>query len=196
MVELVRRTTDGVRGVTAEVVDACATGLPDASYDAVVFRMGLMLCAEPGRATAECRRVLVPGGRLGVAVWAGMEHNPWVTAVGMSAMSHGAVAGPLPISPGGVFSLGSPEALRAAVEAGGFRDVSIEEIDATHDFASADEHFDTVSTLSGPLAVALAAAPPETLAKIRESAAELITPYRTEDGYRIPGRALVCWAVA
>jgi SAM-dependent methyltransferase len=196
MVELVRRTTAGRAGVTAGVADACATGLPDAAYDVVVFRMGLMLCTEPERATAECHRVLEPGGRLGVTVWAGMEHNPWVTAVGMSAMSQGAVSGPPPITPGGVFSLGSPEVLKEVVERGGFHDVAVEEVDASQRFTSADEHFETVSSLSGPLAVALAATPPETLAKVRATAAELIAPYRTEDGYRIPGRALVCWAVA
>lgn len=196
MVDLIRETTAGRREISTDVADAGATGLPDASYDVVVFRMGLMLCPAPELAVAECRRVLAPGGRLGVAVWAGMEHNPWVTAIGMSAMSHGAVSGPPPVSPGGVFSLGSADALRAVVGRGGFREVVVEEVDAAHLFTSADEHFDTVSALSGPLAVALAAAPPETLAKVRASAAELIAPYRTERGYLIPGRALVCWAVA
>jgi SAM-dependent methyltransferase len=196
MVDLVRRTTHGRAEIQASVADACATGLPDAAYDVVVFRMGLMLCPEPERVTAECRRVLRAGGRAGITVWAGMEHNPWITAVGMSAMSHGAVSGPLPISPGGVFSLGSVEALRSVVEQGGFHDVVIEEVDATHHFVSADEHFDTVSSLSGPMAVALSSADPETVAKVRASAAELIAPYRTDDGYEIPGRALVCWAIA
>lgn len=196
MVDLIRRTIDGVAGVTTDVADACATGLPAASYDVVVCRMGLMFCTEPERATTECHRVLAPGGRLGVAVWAGMEHNPWVTTVAMSAVSNGVVPGPLPMSPGGPFSLGSPEVLRNVVESGGFRDIVVEEIDATHRFGSADEHFATVSSLAGPLAVTLATAPAETLGKIRASAAELIAPYRTDDGYLIPGRALVCWAVA
>jgi SAM-dependent methyltransferase len=196
MVELIRRTAAGRPQLSAAVADACGTGLQDASYDVVVFRMGLMLCEEPRLAAAECHRVLGPGGRLGVAVWAGPEHNPWVTAVGMSAMLHGAVTGPPPIAPGGVFSLGSPDVLRSVVEAGGFRDVTVEEVDVTHRFVSTDEHFDTVSSLSGPLALALAAAPPETLAKVRASAADAIATYRTDDGYLVPGRGLACWAVA
>lgn len=52
--------------VTVEVAegDALALPFPDASFDTVVF--GLVLCtvADPGRALAEARRVLRPGGTL------------------------------------------------------------------------------------------------------------------------------------
>jgi SAM-dependent methyltransferase len=46
-----------------------AMPMPDRSYDAVVCQFGLMFFADRKRALGEMLRVLVPGGRLIVAVW-------------------------------------------------------------------------------------------------------------------------------
>jgi ubiquinone/menaquinone biosynthesis C-methylase UbiE len=53
-------------GRSVEVVVGDAEHLPfgDATYDSVVCALGLCTIADPARAIAEMRRVLVPGGRL------------------------------------------------------------------------------------------------------------------------------------
>ncbi len=76
MVELLRGTLAGTVNAEAVQIDARAISLPDASVDAVVMRMGLMLVDDPVAVLRECRRVLVPGGRLAVAVWAGARAQP------------------------------------------------------------------------------------------------------------------------
>ncbi|MEX2223068.1 MAG: methyltransferase domain-containing protein [Candidatus Rokuibacteriota bacterium] len=49
---------------------------PDASFDVVVSQFGLMFFSDRGQALREMLRVLVPGGRLAVAVWDSLEHTP------------------------------------------------------------------------------------------------------------------------
>lgn len=59
------------RGVAAEVLvgDAEALDFPDATFDLVLCGFGLMFLPQVALALAEFRRVLRPGGRLGVSTW-------------------------------------------------------------------------------------------------------------------------------
>jgi SAM-dependent methyltransferase len=53
-----------------------AIPFPDASFDVVVSQFGLMFFADRAQALREMLRVLVPQGRLVVAVWDGLESMP------------------------------------------------------------------------------------------------------------------------
>lgn len=54
-----------------------AEALPwdDGSFDAVVSQFGLMYFPDPDAALREMLRVLRPDGRIGVAVWASLDHT-------------------------------------------------------------------------------------------------------------------------
>jgi hypothetical protein len=152
--------------------------------------MGLMLVPEPTTAIAEIGRVLAHGGRAGVVVWAGLEHNPWMTSLGMAAMMHGLVAGGPPTGPGGVFSLGDADALGRTIAAAGFESVVIEQIPVTVPFPDLDTYFAYVTSMAGPLAHALASASAEQRAALRTTVAELTHTFRADDGgYALPGLA-------
>ncbi|MGR8919042.1 MAG: class I SAM-dependent methyltransferase [Gammaproteobacteria bacterium] len=56
--------------------DAAALPYDDATFDVVVCQFGLMFFPDRAGAIGEMLRVLKPGGRIGIAVWAGLEHNP------------------------------------------------------------------------------------------------------------------------
>lgn len=194
MVGLLRKTLAGRPTIEVAQIDARAIDLPDGSVDAIVFRMGLMLVTEPQQVLQECHRVLSSGGRLGVAVWAGPEHNPWLTSVGMAAMMHGLVSGGPPTGPGGPFSLADPAVLERMIRDSGFAGIAVHEVETEARFTDTDEHFDTVVSLASPLAAALAAAPESTRAAVRATAAALIEAHRSADGLTVPGRALVTTA--
>ena len=118
--------------------------------------------------------MLAPGGRTAATTWAGMEHNPWVTCVGMAAMVHGVVTGGPPVGPGGLFSLGDPEVLAGLARGAGLADV------------------ERVSRLAGPLARALAEATPSQRDAVHRTATELVSPHVTgTGGVAVPGRALL-----
>ncbi len=190
MVEVARRRNRTLASVSVEVLDAAAIDRPDASFDVVASRMGLMFTPDPARAFREIRRVLAPGGRLGALTWGGIAHNPWLTCVGMAAMANGLGSGP-PIGPGGIFSLGDPDQLAALVRDAGLLDVETAEITITFRAADIDEHIRRVSSLAGPLAGILRRASEEQRAAVRHTATELAAPYLTVDGLAMPGRALL-----
>jgi hypothetical protein len=135
--------------------------------------------------------VLRPGGRLAVTTWAGAQDNMWLAAVGMSSMIHGIISGPMPTEPGGPLSLTDPEVLETLTRVAGFDDVSVEAVDIAFCTADVDEQLAHVTSLSPPIAAGFAAATIDQRAAVRASVAEMIAPFRTDDGYAIPGKALL-----
>jgi SAM-dependent methyltransferase len=191
MVEVARRRAAGLDNVTVAIIDASAIDRPDRSFDAVACRMGLMFAPDPALAFAEIHRVLDEGGRLGALTWGALEHNPWMTCVGMAAMMHGVVSGGPPVGPGGIFSLSDSAQLQRLAADAGFVAVSVEAIDITFEAPSIGAHIQRVGSLAGPLASALDAASAEQRAAVHDSAADLAAPYIADDGVAIPGRALL-----
>lgn len=181
-----------VSNASVATIDAAAIAAPDASYDAVVCRMGLMFVSEPVEALREIRRVLRPGGRLAAAVWGTPEGNPWMASVGFATMMTGLLSGPPPTEPGGPFSLGNPDELEKLAGEAGFTDVRIEVVSYSRQYTSNDELFDTVRVLAPPIAAALKTATPEQLATARRTASDFVAQYRRGDGtYDVPACALV-----
>lgn len=192
MVDVAARRNDGLDNVAVAVLDASAIDRPDASFDVVACRMGLMFAADPSVALAEIRRVLAAGGRFGALTWAGIEHNPWMTCVGMAAMMNGLVHGGPPVGPGSVFSLGDPGELEVLVKGAGFLDVRVDEHAVMFEVDDIDAHVERVSSLAGGLlAEAFEQATPEQVAAVRRTAADLAAPYCTDGGLRLPGRAVL-----
>ena len=102
MVDAARRRAAelGVENVEFRVEDASAIGLSDEAVDGVLCRFGIMLVPDPSRALAEIARVLRPGGRAALAVWASADANDWMTAAGRSAVELGLTERPDPSAPG------------------------------------------------------------------------------------------------
>ncbi|MEO6651986.1 MAG: methyltransferase domain-containing protein [Ilumatobacteraceae bacterium] len=191
MVEVASRRTAGMGNVEVAAIDLAAIPRPDASFDVVVCVMGLMFTSEPSVPLAEIHRVLAPGGRLGALTWGGIEHNPWMTCVGMAAMMNGLVSGGPPIGPGTVFSLGDAGRLEALAVTAGFRDVVVEEIGVVFTAEHIEAHIDRVTSLAGPLATAIREASDDQRAAARRTAADLAAPYISDTGVEIPGRTLL-----
>ena len=76
-----RRGAAGSATCSTRVLDLESIDEPDASYDVVLCREGLMFAPDPARAAREIRRVLRPGGRVAIAVWGPRERNPWLGLV-------------------------------------------------------------------------------------------------------------------
>jgi len=67
--------------VTWRQADALALPFPDAAFDAVLCQFGIMFFPDKGKAFAEARRVLKPGGRFLATVWDRIEENEFADTV-------------------------------------------------------------------------------------------------------------------
>ena len=176
----------GLSNVTARDLDLEAIDEPDSSFDAVLCREGLMLVVDPVRAAREIRRVLRPGGRAVVAVWAERERNPWLGRVFDAVSAELGTQLPPPGVPQ-PFSLGDSGSLEAVMADAGFGRVRIAEVEVPYSGSSADEWWSRTTALAGPLRGVVAALPEPKRAALAARAREAVAEFETPDGLDIPG---------
>jgi len=195
MVEVARRRGAelGIVNVEHRVMDAESLELETHSVDGTVCRFGYMLMPDPPAALAETRRVLRRGGRLALAVWRGPEHNPWVAIVGRILTERGLMPPPEPGAPG-MFTMASDERTSELLEEAGFGDVRIEDVPVLFVWSDVDDYVGTASDTGGMFANAWAAASEEEREELKHAFAEAFAPFAVDDGYALPGLALVAVA--
>jgi SAM-dependent methyltransferase len=184
----------GLANVETKQLDLEAIAEPDASYDVVLCRNGLMLVPDPERAAAEIARVLRPRGSVAVAVWAPRERNPWLGALLDAVGTHLGAAVPPPGVPG-PFSMSELGAVRRVLASGGLLNVTVEEVAVPLAATSPQEWLDAVIGLGGTVRQLLASLPPQTVEAIRGDAIAAVAPYARNGGaVEIPGAAYVASA--
>ena len=194
MVEVARRNGEsrGAANVEYKVLDAERMDLDDDSVDGAVCRFGYMLMADPAQALKETRRVLRDGGALAFAVWIGPDRNPWYATPGMAMVQRGVIPPPEPGAPG-IAALAEPDRIRELVTAAGFSEPGLEEIAFEFHYADADDYWDSIIRLAGPLAQAVESQPEDEQAAIRAAIVENVAQFRADDGsYTMPAAA---WGV-
>jgi SAM-dependent methyltransferase len=120
MLAVAARLSPGIRWQHGS---AQALPFPDASLDAVVSQFGLMFFPEPAGALREMMRVLVPGGRLAVAVWGSLVDTPaYAAEVALVDRLAGTAAADALRSP---FILGEPGRLAQLFSAAGITGATV-----------------------------------------------------------------------
>ena len=193
MVDAARRR--GVANAEHRVLNMQEIDLPEASVDAVVSRFGYMLVPDPARAMRETRRVLRAQGRLAFATWAPAKRNPWATAYGPVLIERGLQEPPKPGEPG-QFSLGTPDEIEPLVRGAGFDELTVEEVPVEYRFRDWQEYVRVITSLAASLRELMATLDDSTRAEVDAGARARLEPFRTDDGYVLPGVALVTSAKA
>jgi ubiquinone/menaquinone biosynthesis C-methylase UbiE len=106
------------------VASAESLPFPDALYDAVTCRFGIMFFPDLGAALRECLRVLKPGGRATFVAW-GPKEQPFFAATSGVLLKYVTMPPPDPDAPN-LFMFGERGRLRREMEAAGFGNVGEE----------------------------------------------------------------------
>jgi SAM-dependent methyltransferase len=189
--EEVGATNVELRTMQAEWID-----LPAASVDGVICRFGYMLLVDPEAALRETRRVLKPGGRVALAVWDDLEHNPWMKVLREALVARGLAPSAVPDGPG-PFALGSQDAVVELLETAGFDDIEVQPMDLVVGAASLDAWWDHVMQTSITTAEVVRELAPAGHYELRDLVDAGYAPYVRDDGtLNAPARALVAAATA
>ncbi|MGZ5928233.1 MAG: class I SAM-dependent methyltransferase [Rhizomicrobium sp.] len=115
----------GYANVETRVMDGEEIDVPEAGFDAVISRVGLIYFPDQQKALAGMRRALKPGGRVAAIVYSTPENNQFFSIPVSVIRRRADLPPPLPGQPG-PFSLGSAGVLEDAFRKAGFREVRSE----------------------------------------------------------------------
>jgi ubiquinone/menaquinone biosynthesis C-methylase UbiE len=174
--------------LTAERMDAEDLRLPDATFDVTLCALGLMYFPDPRAAVQEMIRVLRPGGRIAVAVWGARDRCGWAEIFPIVDRRVASEVCPL------FFQLGTGDALRYCLEAGGGCDVQVRRLSTTLVYGAAEDAVGAAFA-GGPVALAYARFDPEVREAAHAEYLASIAAFRTSGGhYQIPGEFVVASA--
>ena len=126
----------GLANVETRVMNAENIELDADSFDAVICRIALMLFSNPGKALNRMRRVVKPGGKVAVMVYAALERNPYHAIFQETVRRIGNIPWPAPGEPW-MYALGAPGLLEGLNSSVGFINVSVHAAPIPRRFPSA-----------------------------------------------------------
>jgi len=179
----------GIQNVDYRVLDAQDMDLDDESFDGVICRWGFMLMPDPAAALAECKRVLVPGGRLVFAVFTGPEENSFASIPARILIEAGHLPRPASGWHPGILALGDRSRLQLLLDDARFSSTHMEAVDMAWTFASTDEYWRFLVELTalGPLVRSLAELARQS---VRAAIDARLAAFTNADGISLPSR---CW---
>jgi SAM-dependent methyltransferase len=163
------------RNSPAEPLDA-----PASAFDVACCQHGLQFFPDRGGALSEMHRALRSGGRLGLAVWAGIELCPPMASV-RNAVRDVMGADAAKRYADGPWGLHDPGLLAELVTDTGFSDVSVEEVQRTVTFEDGARRLDRSLAASG-LAPEVSGLPGAERAALRRAIADNLSAVTDPSG--------------
>jgi enediyne biosynthesis protein CalE5 len=140
--------------------DAETIDLPASTFNAALCRFGLMFLPDLKTGLSNIYRSLIDDGRLAAAVWASPDKVPFIT-VTLDTVLKETNSSPPPTGQPGPFSLSDENLLKDSFINSGFKDITIEKMNVTFDFDSAEAYTNFAYETAAPLQAMLANHTPE-----------------------------------
>ena len=166
MLAVAREKVKGASYVEFEIADANDLPFPASTFDAVSCRHGFMFFPDMQRTAREMARVLKPGGKAAIAVWAGPEKNFWITCMMENITKHIPVPSTAPGAPG-MFRCAQPGLLVGIFRDAGFRVAEERMVPCILPVSGPEEYWNMMTEIAAPFVAALKDAPTATVAKVK-----------------------------
>ena len=173
--------------VEVRQMDAESLDFADETFDVALCSLGLMYVPDPAQAIAEMHRVLAPGGRAVSVVWGRRSKCGWAELFPIMDKRVSSDVCPL------FFQLGTGEHLKMQFEGAGFQNVETERFSSELPFKDAKEACDA-AFWGGAVALAWNKFGDAKREAARKEYLESIAPYRSGQGYEIPGEFVLALA--
>ncbi len=121
-----RVADQGIKNITALLADAQVHEFAPASFDLLTSRFGVMFFADPFAAFRNLGRAAKPGGRLCMAVWAGIPENLHWKIPFEITVRHVGPPKPAPPHAPGPMAFRDPDYLGRILAEAGFAEIAIE----------------------------------------------------------------------
>ncbi len=181
----------GITNVDTKVVDAEHLDLPPASFDAVICRLGLMLCPNPLKSLQGMYHALKPSSCACVMVFSQPEKNPCIGILLQTAFKHAGLEPANPYQPGGLFSLGKPGHLDELFGRAGFRDIKTITVPAVFNLPSTKAYLDFVRSSASPILRMLSVLAEPAREAAWQEIQERLDTFQTASGWKGPNELLV-----
>lgn len=122
-------TQAGLKNIETQVMDGEHLTTPDATFDAVISRVGLIYFPDQQKALKEMWRVLKPGGKVAAIVYSTPEKNKFFSVPVSIIRRRANLPAPMPGQPG-PFSLGAKGVIENAFTRAGFLHVNSALVDS------------------------------------------------------------------
>lgn len=175
----------GAAPIEWRAMNAQELDLPDASFDAAICSLGLMLFARPDAALAEMRRVCVPGAPVAGLVQ-GRRSAMLFTALVFDALVARAPQLRAPAGAPTLYAFGPDGVLEQAFARAGLTEIVSKRLTGTFRFASPEDYWSTMTEGAGRTGAMLRSLPAETQAKVRTDVLRRAARHRDGSATRIP----------
>ncbi|HVU35344.1 MAG TPA: methyltransferase domain-containing protein [Opitutaceae bacterium] len=192
IIELARQVAQelGLKQIETRVMDGEKLELPEASFDAVLCRLGLMYLPHPVTALREWRRVLKPGGRVAVAVFSTPDRNAWGAVPAAIIRQRAQLPAPAPGQPG-PFSLGGAGVLEGLIREAGFADPAVRAVPVPHGAVNAADYVRVAREAFGGFKAMMAHLSAEARESVWQEVAAAMRRFESPAGFEAPGECLV-----
>lgn len=180
----------GLEQVETLAMDGERLDLPDASFDGVVCRLGLMYMPHPVTALREWRRVLKAGGRVAVVVFSTPDSNPWGATPASIIRRRAQLPPPVPGQPG-PFSLGNPGLLEELFTQTGFANHEVHAVSVPHRMTCAAEYVQVAREAFGAFNAMMAHLSLHERESVWNEVEDAMRSFESSDEFEAPGECLV-----